>query len=208
MTSGYPASSMPQPQHPATAAQSLAEAAQAAARAWGEPLAPARHRRTVSQLYSTLRDLGIAARGLSRYHTIGTSPGANPGFAWLVAESARRLLGARDSLSGVLAAEGISPPAEPGAALCQAARNAILAWRQPSGTSADRDITITRLLTTIRFLSAATHGLATYAPHRRAIDLQAVRTNLTEVTACLAAAIPVPTDGGAPGRDWHTEGRE
>ena len=62
-----------------------------------------------------------------------------------VTASARWLLSACESLDGVLAAEGIRSlpdPDEPGAALCRTARTVILAWRQPSGTSADRDITV------------------------------------------------------------------
>ena len=116
--------------------------------------------------------------------------------------SARWLLSACESLDGVLAAEGISSlpdPDEPGAALCQAARNAILAWRQPSGTSADRDTTVKRFITATGFLSSATLGLATYAPRRRAIDLQVVGASLAEVIAYLTAAIQVPAENAAPG---------
>jgi hypothetical protein len=69
VTSGYSASSLAQPPQVAAAAHSLAGIAQAAARAWAEPLASARHRRVVSQLYFTLRDLATAARGFSRYRT-------------------------------------------------------------------------------------------------------------------------------------------
>ena len=116
--------------------------------------------------------------------------------------SARWLLSACESLDGVLAAEGIGPlpdPDEPGAVLCRAARNAILAWRQPSGTSADRDITVRRFITATGFLSAATLGLAAYAPRRRAIDLQAVGASLAEVIAYLTAAIQAPAEDAAPG---------
>jgi hypothetical protein len=203
MTSGHSGPSLPQPQHPAAAARALTEAAQAAACAWAQPLEPARHSRAVSQLYSTLRDLGIAARGLARYQTAGTQPGpASPDFPRHITASARWLLGACQSLDGVLAAEGIGPvpdPDEPGAALCQAARNAILAWRQPSGTSADRDTTVKRFIAATRSLSTATLSLATCAPRRRAIDLHAVGASLAEVTAYLAEAIQVPADDAAPG---------
>ena len=115
---------------------------------------------------------------------------------------ARWLLSACESLDGVLAAESTSwppDPDEPGAALCQAARTAILAWRQPSGTSADRDITVKRFITATGFLSSATLGLATYAPRRRAIDLQAAGASLAEVIAYLTAAIQVPAEDAAPG---------
>ena len=116
--------------------------------------------------------------------------------------SARWLLNTCESLDGVLAAEGLRTlpdPDEPGAVLCRAARNAILAWRQPSGTSADRDITVKRFITATGFLSAATLGLATYAPRRRVIDLHAVCAGLAEVTAYLIAAIQVPAEYASPG---------
>ena len=47
----------------------------------------------------------------------------------------------------MLAFEGLGPlpdPDEPGAALCRAARNVILAWRLPSGNTDDRDATASR----------------------------------------------------------------
>ena len=203
MTSRPPAPPLPKPQHPAVAAQALAEAAYAAAHAWAQPLEPDSHNRAISQLYSTLRDLGIATRGLARYQTAGAAPDpAPPDFPRHVTASARWLLSACESLDGVLAAEGTSSlpdPDEPGAALCQAARNAILAWRQPSGTSADRDITVKRFITATGFLSSATLGLATYTPRRRAIDLQVVGASLAEVIAYLTAAIQVPAEDAAPG---------
>jgi len=101
-----------------------------------------------------------------------------------------------------LAAEGTGPlpdPDEPGTALCRAARNAILAWRQPSGTSLDRDITVKRFITATGFLSAATLGLAAYAPRRRAMDLQAVCAGLAEVTAYLMTAIQTSAEDASPG---------
>ena len=88
-------------------------------------------------------------------------------FARHVTAGARRLFDAWNCLDGVQAFEGFGPlpdPDEPGAALCHAARNVIPAWRQPSGTSADRDATIRRFITATGFVSAATLGLATYAP--------------------------------------------
>ena len=97
--------------------------------------------------------------------------------------------------------EGLGPlpdPDEPGAALCHAARNAIPAWRQPSGTSADRDATIRRFITATGFVSAATLGLATYAPRPHAIDFQAALSSLAEATADLSAAIPETADDTAP----------
>jgi hypothetical protein len=203
MTPRPPAPPLPKPQHPAVAAKALAEAAYAAAHAWAQPLEPDRHNRAISQLYSALRDLGIAARGLARYQTAGAAPDpAPPDFPRHVTASARWLLSACESLDGVLAAESTSwppDPGEPGAALCQAARNAILAWRQPSGTSADRDVTVKRFITATGFLSSATLGLATYAPRRRAIDLQVAGASLAEVIAYLTAAIQVPAEDAAPG---------
>jgi len=203
MTSRPPAPPLPKPQHPAVAAKALAEAAYAAAHAWAQPLEPDSHNRAIGQLYSTLRDLGIAARGLARYQTAGAAPDpASRDFPRHVTAGARWLLSACESLDGVLAAEGTSwlpDPDEPGAALCRAARTAILAWRQPSGTGADRDITIRRFITATGFLSSATLGLATYAPRRRAIDLQVVGASLAEVIAYLTAAIQAPAENAAPG---------
>ena len=203
MTSRPPAPPLPKPQHPALAAKVLAEAAYAAAHAWTQPLEPDSHNRAISQLYSTLRDLGIATRGLARYQTAGASPDpASQDFSRHVTASARWLLSACESLDGVLAAEGISPlpdPDEPGAALCQAARNAIVAWRQPSGTSGDRDTTVKRLITAAGFLSSATLGLATYAPRHRGIDLLVVGASLAEAIAYLTAAVHAPAGNAAPG---------
>jgi hypothetical protein len=193
MTSAHPIPPLPQPQQPAAAAQALADAAQATARAWAQPLDPARHQRAVSQLYSVLRDLGIAARGLAAWQAPGTPTGPVPReFARHVTAGARRLLDAWNCLDGVLAFEGLSPlpdPGEPGAALCHAARNVIPAWRRPSGTSADRDTTIRHFITATGYVSAATLGLASYAPRRTAIDLRAARASLAEATANMSAAI-------------------
>jgi hypothetical protein len=109
MTSRPPAPPLPEPQHPAVAAKALAEAAYAAAHAWAQPLEPDSHNRATSQLYSTLRDLGIAARGLARYQTAGASPDpASRDFGRHVTASARWLLSACESLDGVL----VSPAAQ------------------------------------------------------------------------------------------------
>ena len=115
----------------------------------------------------------------------------------------------------MLAAEGLGPlpdPDEPGAALCQAARNAILAWRQPSGTAADRDTTIEQLITAIGFLASATLSLAAYAPRHRTIELHAVANSLAEVAACLTQAIQEPADDTEPGHNAdparHQDGRQ
>ena len=51
-------------------------------------------------------------------------------------------------------------------------------------------------------MSAATLSLATYAPRRRAIDLQAALASLAEATADLSAAIEEPA--ADPARDDGT----
>jgi hypothetical protein len=195
MTGPQPALPWSRPQQ---AAQALAEAAQAAACAWSQPLDPARQSLAVSQLYSTLRDLGIATRGLAAFETAGAQPGPeSEAFSQHVTAGARWLLTAWQGLYGVLAAEAAGPPAdpaEPGAALCRAARNTLPAWRQPAGTAADRDATIKRFITATGFLSAAILGLAVYAPRRRAVDLQAVGAGIAEAIAYLTAAIQQPPD--------------
>lgn len=193
MTRSQPAQPLPPPPQPAQAAQALAEAALAAAGAWAQPLDSTRHSRAVSQLYSVLRDLGFATRSLAGWQPADAPPGtASAQFARHVTAGARRLLSAWTSLDGAPAFDGLGQlpdPDEPGAALCHAARSTILAWRQPSGSSFDRDTAIRRLITATGFLSAATASLATYAPSRDAIRLQAVGASLAEVTADLTAAI-------------------
>ena len=215
MTSRPSAPPLPKPQHPAVAARAVSDAAHIAAYIWARPLDPARHGRAISQLYSTLRDLGIATRGLARYQMtdIPAGPGSSD-FPRYVDASARWLLNTCESLDGVLAAEAtgsLPDPDEPGAVLCQAARNAILAWRQPSGTSTDRDITIKRFITATGFLSAATLGLAAYAPRRRATDLRAVCAGLAEVTAYLMTAIQTSAEDASHGNgtepDQHPTAR-
>ena len=172
MTSTHHASSLPQPQQPAAAAQALADAAGAAARAWAQPMDLARHQRAVSQIYSTLRDLGLAARGLAAWQVLGTPAGPVPReFARHVAAGARRFLDAWKCLDGVLAFERLGPlpdPDEPGADLCHAARNVIPVWRQPSGSSDYRDATIRAFIMATGLVSAATLSLVAYAPHRTA----------------------------------------
>jgi hypothetical protein len=196
MTSGSGAPPLLPPQPPAVAARANSQAARAAADAWTQPMDSAEYTRAISQLYSILRDLGIATRGLARYQTTGNpADSAPPDFARLVAASAEWLLGAGQSLDGVLAAEGLGPvpdPEEPGAMLCRAARHAITAWRQPAGTSAERDTTIQRLIAGVGFLATATRSLTTYAPRRRITGLQAVAASLAEVTACLAKTLQPP----------------
>ena len=108
---------------------------------------------------------------------------------------ARRFLDACICLDGVLAFEGLGPlpdPDEPGAALCHAARNVIPAWRQPSGSSDYRDATVRAFITATGLVSAGALGLATYAPRRTSIDLQAALASLAEVVADLSAAIGEP----------------
>jgi hypothetical protein len=203
MTSTQPIPSLPQPQPPAAAAGALADAAGAAARAWARPLNPALHQRAVSQLYSTLRDLGIAARGLAAWQVPATPEGPVPReFARHVTSGARWYLGASICLDGVLAFEALGPvpdPDEPGAALCRAARNVILAWRRPSGSSDYRDATVRAFIAATGLVSAGALGLAAYAPRRTFIGLQAVVASLAEVVADLSAAIGEPVADPAGG---------
>ena len=219
MTSTHHFPSLPQPQPPAAAAQALADAAGAAARAWAQPLHLARHQHAVNQLYSALRDLGIAARGLAGWQAPGTPPGpAFPEFARHVTAAARRFLDAWDCLDGLLAFEELGPvpdPDEPGAALCRAARNVIPAWRQPSGSNDYRDATIRAFIAATGLVSAATLGLATYAPRRTATGLQIAVTCLAEAIADLSAAVEGPAADPArddaptqplPGNRWPDAG--
>lgn len=196
MTSTRPSPSLPQPQPPAAAAQALADAACDAARAWAQPMHPDRHQRAVTQLHSALRDLGIAARGLAAWQATGAPAGPVPReFARHVTAGARRFLDAWQCLDGVLAFERLGPlpdPDEPGTALCHAARNLIPAWRQPTGSSDNRDATIRAFITATGLVSAATLGLATYAPRRTFIGLQAAIASLAEAIADLSAAIESP----------------
>jgi len=199
MTSRQPAPPLPQPQRPAAAALALSDAARAAAYAWAQFMESTGHGRAVSQLYSTLRDLGIATRGLASYQMADAPPDAE--FRWHVTRGARSLLDANSRLEGVLAAESLSSVPddhEPGILLCRAARNAILAWRQPIGTAADRDATVKLLITAIWFLAVGALGLAVYAPRHRILELRAAANCLAEVTACLTLAIQKPEDGTAP----------
>jgi hypothetical protein len=204
MTSGRTAPPLPPPQPPAVAARAVSEAARAAAEAWAQPMDPAESGRAASQLHSVLRDLGIATRGLARFQTTGRPADPAPlEFSRLVTAGAQRLVAAWESLDGVIAAEGLGAvpdPDEPGAVLRRAARNTITAWRQPTGTSEDRDTTIQRLTTAIGYLSAATQCLITFAPRKRAIVLRAADAAMAAATACLTGAIQPPADEAGPGR--------
>ena len=118
-------------------------------------------------------------------------------------------------LDGVLAAEGLGTlpdDGEPGTVLCQAARSAILAWREPEGTAADCDTTVEHLITAIWFLAIGALSLAAYAPRRRTIELRAVANSLAEVAACLTQAIQEPADDTEPGHNadpaQHQDGRQ
>jgi hypothetical protein len=194
MTRPYPAPPLPQPPQPAQAAKALADAAQAAAGSWAQPLDPDRHHRAVSQLYSTVRDLGIAVRGLAAWQPAGPSPGTAPAeFERHVTAAAEvLLLSAWSRFTDVLdfeGAGGLPDPDEPGTALCYAARDAILSWRRPSGSSHDRDATLRQLIAASESLSAAIASLATCAPRQRAIGLQAAGADLARATTSLGAAI-------------------
>jgi hypothetical protein len=203
MTRPYPAPPLPQPAEPVQAAKALAEAVQAAADSWAQPLDPDRHRRAVSQLYATVRDLGIATRGLTAWQPADSPPGATPAaFTRHVNSAAELLLSAWSRFEDVLAVEGtgeLPDPDEPGTALCHTARNTILAWRQPSGTSHDRDATLRQLIAATGFLSAAMASLATCAPRHRAISLQEAGTDLARAIPSLAAGIEEADCGQAPG---------
>jgi hypothetical protein len=193
---------LPPPQPPAAAARAISDAARAAAHAWAQPMDPEEHNQALGQMHSVLRDLGIATRGLLRYQTTGhPSDPAAPDFSWLLATSAQLLLEASERLDGVLAAEGprgLPYPDQPGAMLCQAARKAITAWREPAGTSAERDATIEGLIAGIGYLGAATRNLMTWAPRQRTIDLRAIDASLTGVTTCLSRAIAPPPAAERP----------
>jgi hypothetical protein len=204
MISGRTAPALPPPQPPAVAARAVSEAARAAAEAWAQPMDPAESGRAASQLHSVLRDLGIATRGLARFQTNGRPADPAPlEFSRLVAAGAQRFVEAWESLDGVVAAEGLGAvpdPGEPGAVLCRAARNTITAWRQPTGTSEDRDTTVRRLIAATGYLSAATQCLITFAPRQRAIALRAVDAAMAAATARLSGAIQPPVDKARPGR--------
>jgi hypothetical protein len=203
MTTRNPAPPLPHPQAPAAAAHALRDAAQTAAYTWARPTGTARHSRAIGQIYSTLRDLGIATRGLARYQIADPGP-VSAQFTQQITVSARRLLDAWEHLDGELAAEGLGTlpdDSEPGTVLCRAARNAILAWRQPEGTAADRNTTVEHLTTAIWFLAIGALNLAGYAPRRRTIKLRAVANGLAEVAACLTQAIQAPAHDPAPGQD-------
>jgi len=138
MSSRWAAPPLPPPPHPAATARVLSETARAAADAWAQPMDTAQFNRALSQLYSVLRDLGIAIRGLARYQTTGNPADPAPlGFPRHIQTGAQHLLTTWQSLNGMLVAEGFGPvpdPDEPGASLCQASRTAITAWRQPTGS--------------------------------------------------------------------------
>ena len=211
MNTARPAPPLPPPPQPSAAAKAITEAAQAAASAWTQTLPPAAHGRAVSQLHSILRDLGIASRGLAAYQVsdIPSEPQSGE-FRRHVDTGSRRLLSAWQCLDYFLAAEGIPPygdPDEPGAALCKAARDAILAWRQPQGTAADRDETVRRLAAATGFIAAAVLSLATYATRQTTIDLLTASNHLAEATAALSAAIQLPEDNPAPGRQAASDER-
>jgi len=204
MNTTRPAPPLPPPLQPAAAAQAVTEAAQAAASAWARTLPPAAHGRAISQLHSILRDLGIASRGLAAYQASDIPSGPQSGeFSRHVDCGSRWLLSAWQCLDYFLASEGIPPsgdPDEPGAALCKAARDAILAWRQPRGTAAERDETVRRLVTATGFISAAVLSLSMYATRQTTMDLQTAAGHLAEATAALFAALQLPEDNPAPGR--------
>jgi hypothetical protein len=210
MTGPQPAPPLPPPPQPVQAARSLSEAALAAAGAWTQPLDPDRHSRAVNQLHSALRDLGIAIRGLAQWTPADMTPETVPAeFTRHVTSSALWLLSARDSLDDLPASKEVGrlpDPDEPGAALCHAARLTVLAWRQPSGSSFDRDTVLRQLIAAVGFLSTATESLAACAPWHRAIDLQAAGVSLAEASVSLTAAIQEACPEAAVGAERHEQG--
>jgi hypothetical protein len=210
MSSGSAAPPLPPPPHPAATARVLSETARAAADAWAQRMDTAQFNRALSQLYAVLRDLGIATRGLARYQTTRyPADPAPPGFPRHVQAGAQHLLDTWQCLDGVLA-DGFGPapdPDEPGAVLCQAVRTAITAWRQPAGTSADRDTTIERLITALGFLATAARNLAASAPRQRTIELHSVGVGRAGATACLRRAVHAPADDAALEPRGNGQGR-
>jgi hypothetical protein len=206
MSSGSAAPPLPPPPRPGVAARVLSETARAAADAWAQPMETEQFNRALSQLYSVLRDLGIATRGLARYQTTGKPADPAPlGFPRHLEAGAQWLLDTWQSLEGVLVAEGFGPvpdPDEPGASLCQAVRTAITAWRQPVGTSTERDTTMERLVAALGFLATAAKNLAAYAPRQRTIELLTVCVGLAEAAVCIRRAVQASSNGAArtPGR--------
>ena len=198
MTAPRTAPPLPPPQHHTAAAAAVASAAKDAACAWAQPLHPAAHSRAVSQLYSVLRDLAIAASGLAAYQVTGPPDPAAAGFAQHVGTGSGWLHDAWQRLDGVLAAEGISPPAdpdEPGAVLCQAARGAIVSWRQPawhgSRPRRHRPGAHHRHRVPVR----CDHRPGQLPPPRRlAIGLQTAGAAVAEAIAYFTAAIQPPAD--------------
>jgi hypothetical protein len=205
MTRPHPAPPLPRPAQPAQAAKALADAAHAAADSWAQPLDPDRYRRAISQLYSTARDLGIATRGLTAWQSTDSAPEATPaGYAGHLSSSAELLTSAWTRFHDVLAFEGaggLPDPDEPGTTLCSMARVAILAWRQPSGSSHDRDATLRQLIAATTSLSAAIASLAAYAPRHLAIGLQGAGTDLAGAITSLTAAIDEAGCDPVPGRE-------
>jgi hypothetical protein len=157
--------------------------------------------RVLSQLYSVLRDLGIATRGLARYQITGYPADPAPlGFPRHVQAGAQHLLDTWQSLDEVLVAEGLGPVPdrdEPGSALYQTARTAITAWRQPAGTSTDRDTALERLIAALGFLVTAARNLAACAPRQQTIELLAVAAGLAKAAACLRKAVQAAADDAA-----------
>jgi hypothetical protein len=87
----------------------------------------------------------------------------------------------------------------------------ITTWRQPAGTSADRDTTMERLITALGFLATASRNLAAYAPRQRTIELLAVDAGLAKAAACLRKAVQAAADDAAlelRGGDTTHGGRE
>lgn len=191
------------------AARALSRAARTAASEWDHPMEPTRHDRAVCQLYSVLRDLSIATKGLAHFQITGGARIGGQRFRHQVAAVSELLLEASDSLDGVLAGRRPDPlpdDSDPGAALYQAVRQAIRAWRQPTGTITCRDTTIEHLVTALGALAQGARGLADRAPPVRNGQLRAIHDRLGAAIFCLAGAledqVPMP-----PNRKAQPDGR-
>ena len=203
MNSTHPVPPLPQPQPPAAAAQAFTDAAQAAARAWAQPLDSARHQRAVSQLDSVLRDLGIAARGLAAWQVSGVPSGPVPReFARHVTAAARWLL------RRVRTASTACWPSR-GSARCPIPTSPAPLCATPRATSSRPGGSRRAPAPTAMPPSGASSPRPGSCPPRRsalpptrraahAIDLQAALSSLAEATADLSAAIPETADDTAP----------
>jgi hypothetical protein len=150
------------------------------------------HNRAVWQLRSVLRDLDVATRGVARYRVTEGSPPADLGFRSRVTAVSQLLFKASNDLGGVPTGKGtnsVPDDGDPGAVLCQAAREVIRAWRQPRGGRACRDAAIEQFAAALAALAQAARGLADRARPPLADHLRAVHECLGDAIFCLAGAL-------------------